>query len=80
MILPLTLLVTFENLIIFIKVKRRNSEIQLKPNAGVKYDPNKMISDRRCVKEKEIFQMKFTFDTSPCKTSEIGFVPGQNTD
>ena len=24
--------------------------------------------------------MKSTFDTSPCKTSEIGFVPGRNTD
>ena len=28
---------------------------QLKPNAGLKYDPNKTISDRRCIKERENF-------------------------
>ena len=39
----------------FTKVKWRNSKTKLISNTGIKYDSNKMIFDRRCVKEGERF-------------------------
>ena len=33
-----------------------------------------------CNTERDFLKMKSTFDTSPRKTSEIGFVPSRNTD
>ena len=67
--------------ITFRKVKRRNSKIKLKSNAGLKYNPNKMISDRRCVKERERDFLRWNSPSKlrRVKPQEIGFVPGQNT-
>ena len=48
-----SLLCHISKFITFRKVKRRNSNIKLKPNAGIKHDPNKTISDHRCEKERE---------------------------
>ena len=38
------------------------------------------ISDRRCMKRKNNFLDKIHIRPLACKTSEIGFVPGRDTD
>ena len=37
-------------------VKRRNSKTKLKPNFLIKYNPNKTVSVRLCVKERDFFR------------------------
>ena len=41
-------------------------KIKLKPNAGIKYDPNKIISDRRCVNFRERFFVSNSPPTLHC--------------